>query len=104
MALICFFKDLKLDLRELWIIFCNNQQTIRLVVSKNERVTTKLRHVNIQNMWLRQEHIKGIFQVSYLLTNSIPTDSLTKSLSRQKFEYFRLLLNLQDMYRKIKEI
>ncbi len=55
-------------------------------------------------MWLRQEHAKGIFEVSYLLTNSMPIDSLTKSLSRQKFKYFRLLLNLQDMCRKIKKI
>ncbi len=41
-VLIRFFKDLKLDLGELWTIFCDNQQTIRLVVGENERVTTKL--------------------------------------------------------------
>jgi hypothetical protein len=104
MALIRFFKDLKLDLGELWTIFCDNQQTIRLVVGENERVTTKLRHVDIQNMWLRQEHAKGVFEVSYLPTNSMPADGLTKSLSRQKFEHFRSLLNLQDVRGKIEKI
>jgi hypothetical protein len=50
LALQRFFKDIKLDLGELWTIFCDNQQTIRLIVGENERITTKLRHVDIQNM------------------------------------------------------
>jgi len=47
LALQRFLKDIKLDLGELWTIFCDNQQTIRLIVGENERITTKLRHVDI---------------------------------------------------------
>jgi hypothetical protein len=52
-------------------------------------------------MWLRQEHAKRVFQVLYLFTNDIPADGLTKNLTRQKFEYFRALLNLQNTRGKI---
>lgn len=103
MALKRLFKELQLDLGTAWQIFCDNQQTIRLVVGKNERITTRLRHVDIQNMWLRQEHAKGSFQVSYLPTNSMPADGLTKNLSQQKFESFKEQLNLQDKSTVIKD-
>ena len=52
-------------------------------------------------MWLRQENAKGVFQVLYLSTNNMPADGLTKNLTRQKFERFRALLNLQDTRGKI---
>jgi len=31
-------------------IFCNNIQTIRLVTNASERINTKLKYVNIQNL------------------------------------------------------
>lgn len=48
-------------------------------------------------MWLRQEYAAGKFDVVYLKTNDMPADGLTKALPRQKFEHFRMLLNLQDI-------
>jgi hypothetical protein len=104
MALKRLFRDLRLDLGELWTIFCDNQQTIRLIVGSNERIATKLRHVDIQNMWARQEHQKGAFEVTYLPTNDMPADGLTKNLPRYKFEYFRALLNLQDIRGMLEKI
>jgi len=95
-ALERFFRSLSLDLGQLMEIFCDNQQTIRLVIGENERISTRLRHVDIQNMWLRQEYAKGKFIVTYLPTADMPADGLTKCLPRQKFEHFRRLLNLQD--------
>jgi hypothetical protein len=104
MALQRFFKELQLDLGDCWTIFCDNKQTIRLIIDEQERVSTKLRHVDIQNMWLRQEHNKGTFQVTYLPTNEMPADGLTKNLPRFKFEYFRTLLNLQDIRGKLESL
>jgi hypothetical protein len=95
-ALERFFRSLSLDLGQLMEIFCDNQQTIRLVIGENERISTRLRHVDIQNMWLRQEYAKGKFIVTYLPSADMPADGLTKCLPRQKFEHFRRLLNLQD--------
>jgi hypothetical protein len=104
MALKRLFRDLRLDLGELWTLFCDNQQTIRLIVGSNERIATKLRHVDIQNMWIRQEHQKGAFEVTYLPTNDMPADGLTKNLPRYKFEHFRALLNLQDVRGMLEKI
>ncbi|RSL47581.1 hypothetical protein CEP51_015754, partial [Fusarium floridanum] len=61
--------------------------SIRLVVEENQRITTKLRHVDVQNMWLKQEFKKA--------------DGLTKALSRSKFEHFRSMLNLVDIKREV---
>ena len=91
-----FFKDISLDLGMLKI-YCDNQQTIRLVARENERIITRLRHVDIQNMWLKQEFKKGRFELSYLPTAEMPADGLTKALSRQQFQHFRSMLNLQDV-------
>jgi hypothetical protein len=95
-ALKRFLHELCLDLGASWEIFCDNQQTIRLVVEESERVTTKLRHVDIQNMWLKQEHAKGTFTVTYLPTSEMPADGLTKALPRQAHERFLAHLNLHD--------
>ncbi|KAL4410966.1 reverse transcriptase domain protein [Colletotrichum abscissum] len=96
MALKRLFKDIALDLGEVWSVNCDNQQTIRLVVGEGERIATRLRHIDIQNMWLRQEHARGSFEVAYMSTEDMPADGLTKNLSRAKFEHFRTLLNLYD--------
>ena len=104
MALQRFFKELCLVLDDPWTIFCDNQQTIRLITGESMRITTKLRHVDIQNMWLRQEHAFGRFEVTYLPTDQMPADGLTKNLPRYKFEHFRSLLNLQDVRGMIEKI
>ncbi|KAJ6436334.1 reverse transcriptase family protein [Purpureocillium lavendulum] len=85
-ALDRLLRDISLDLGPLKI-FCDNLQSIRLVVEENQRITTKLRHVDIQNMWLKQEFRKA--------------DGLTKALSRSKFEHFRSLLNLVDIKKQV---
>jgi len=90
------FREIQLELGQLWTIFCDNKQTIRLIVGENERISTALRHVDINNMWLRQEHQKGLFQVEYLPTVDMPADGLTKNLPRYRFEHFKSVLNLQD--------
>lgn len=95
-ALERLFRDLELILRTPFSIYCDNQQTIRLVIGEGERVSTKLRHVDIQNLWLRQEYQKGAFDVVYVPTKEMPADGLTKNLPRAKFEHWISLLNLQD--------
>ena len=99
-ALKRLFREICLDLGEPIRVFCDNQQTIRLVVNDLERLTTRLKHVDIQNMWLKQEHRKGTFEVTYLSTAEMPADGLTKPLTRQPFEHFRALLNLKTVILK----
>jgi hypothetical protein len=99
-ALDRLLRDISLDLGPLKI-YCDNLQSIRLVVEENQRITTKLRHVDIQNMWLKQEFKKGRFLVEYLKTDQMPADGLTKALSRSKFEHFRTMLGLIDIKRQV---
>lgn len=89
--------DLAIDVKSSLKLYNDNQQTIRLIVSEHGRVTTKLRHVDIHNMWLKQEHGRGTFKVEYLPTELMPADGLTKNLSRARFEHFRALLNFHDV-------
>lgn len=100
-ALKRFLYELRLDLGVPWEIFCDNQQTIRLVVEESERLTTKLRHVDIQNMWLKQEYAKGNLQVTYLKTSEMPADGLTKALPRQGHERFLAHLNLHHINHEV---
>jgi hypothetical protein len=60
-ALQRLFHEIQLELGQLWTIFCDNKQTIRLIVRENERIFTALRHIDVNNIWLRQEHQKGSF-------------------------------------------
>jgi hypothetical protein len=55
-------------------------------------------------MWLKEQYSRGSFEVTYLPTNEMPADGLTKNLSRAKFEHFRGLLNLRDMRGNIEEL
>ena len=100
-ALSRLMTDIGLDLGIPLKVWCDNQQTIRLIVDENQRISTRLRHVDIQNMWLKQEFRKGKFEIGYLPTADMPADGLTKALPRQKFEHFRSLLNLADVQAKI---
>ena len=49
------FRDVALDLGDPIKLYCDKHQTIRLVVNENERITTKLRHIDVQNLSTRQE-------------------------------------------------
>lgn len=53
-------------------------------------------------MWMKQEFKKGSFLIDYLPTSEMPADGLTKNLSRQRFEHFRAMLNLQNVQHLIK--
>ncbi len=99
-----FIKDIGLELGEPLKLWCDNQQTIRLVVYENQRIITKLKHVDIQNMWLYQEYKKWRFEIGYLFIADIPADGLIKALSRQQFEHFRSFFRLADIQEQIQHI
>ncbi|KID96233.1 reverse transcriptase family protein, partial [Metarhizium majus ARSEF 297] len=97
MVLKRLFRDIKFNPQQDYEIKYDNQQTIRLVLNTSERINTRLRHVDINSMWLKQEYGKGSFGVAYLPTADMPADRFTKALSRQRFEHFKSLLNLVDL-------
>ncbi|CCE34838.1 uncharacterized protein CPUR_08777 [Claviceps purpurea 20.1] len=95
-ALQRLFRDIRFNAYEDWVIHCDNHQTIRLVLNESERINTRLRHVDIHQMWLKQEFKRGSFKIDYLPTAAMPADGFTKALNRQQFEKFRSMLSLVD--------
>ena len=49
-------KALMLKLNKPLIIKCDNKQTLKLGIEESMKLSIKLRHVDIHNHWLRQEH------------------------------------------------
>ena len=49
---------------------------------------TKLRHVDIHRLWVRQEVQAKRLQIEWLNTSEMPADGLTKPLTRVKHEAF----------------
>jgi hypothetical protein len=87
------FKDIEFDPGNEQILFCDNQQTIRLVTTATPRLKTSLRHVDIHHHWLRQEAQAHNINLSYIQTKSQPADGLTKLLPRQRHENWVSLLH-----------
>jgi len=98
------FKEIELDPGHQPSIDCDNKQTIRLLTTDNPQLTTKLRHVDIHNHWLRQEVQRGNIHINWIPSAQMPADGLTKALPRQKHEVFIRQLGLIDIKNKIDHI
>jgi hypothetical protein len=95
------FNKLKFDYDHTVKIFNDNKQTIRLLTSEQPKISTKLLHVDVAQLWLRQSVQLGHLNVSYLPTNQMTADGLTKSLPPQKHRAFVKMLGLVDVSRLI---
>src|SRR5204863_6623410 len=80
---------------------CDNRQTLRLVNEESMKLSTKLRHVDIHNHWLRQEHSKRRVEFHWTPTKRMPADGLTKTLPRQRHEEFMKMISLEDISARI---
>lgn len=90
-----FFTQIGLDLgTETLVLGCDNQQTIRLLTSAVPLLTTRLKHVDVHQNWLRQQIQCGQFAIEWVPTKSISADGLTKSLSGATHQTFCQLLGL----------
>jgi antitoxin component of MazEF toxin-antitoxin module len=98
-----FFKHIGFNPGHELTVHCDNLQTIRLLTKENQKLATKLRHIDIHQHWLRQEVQAGRIQVNWLPTNEMPADGLTKALPRQRHEQFIKQLNLIDIGARLKQ-
>ena len=79
------------------VIYCDNEQTVGIVTKRDDRLHTKLRHVDTHQMWLRQEVQANRLQVMWCPTTEMPADGLTKTLPRQRHDRFIKQLGLEDV-------
>ena len=75
----------------------DNRQTLRLLNAQTPILTTKLRHVDISQHWLRERVQNGDIHVKWVATSNMTTDRFTKALPRQKQEGFVKQLGLVDI-------
>jgi hypothetical protein len=98
------FQKLKFDSNQKIMIYNDNLQTIRFFISKNLKIKTKLRHVDIAQCWLRQSVQSDYFSMNYFFITKIIMNALTKILSSQKHRKFINQLKFIDAKFLIKTI
>ena len=96
-ALYRLFANIELDSEHLPSILCDNKQTVGLIHKERPQLTSKLKHVDIHNLWLRQIHQQGKIQVQWVPTTGMPADGFTKPLSAEKHSQFMKQLGLVDI-------
>ncbi|KAI0998917.1 hypothetical protein K3495_g9279 [Podosphaera aphanis] len=80
--------------------FNDNMQTIRLLNKEDPIIKTRLKHVDIYQHWLKERVQNKQAKVSWISTNKMVADGMTKSLSRPKHMKFVHLLNLVRISQK----
>ena len=90
--------DVKLN-HDNMIIQCNNLQTLHLMTAEIDKLSMKLKHIDVQNHWLCQKYEQDHITVCYINSKSMIADRLMKALSldshRQFIEQMNLI-NIQD--------
>lgn len=97
------FKELGVQPDNDQLLFCDNQQTIRLLTSEAPKLKTTLRHADVHHHWLRQEAQAKTVNVAYIDTKSQPADGLTKLLPKQRHVNWVSLLNF-DLIPSISQV
>ena len=92
-----FFKDIELDLKQDYQLYCDNLQTVRLMLKETPKLVTKLKHVDIHNLWLRQEVQRTNLKIEWICTADMKADGFTKALPKEKHREFVRQLNLVDI-------
>ena len=80
------FRSIDLNINQKLSVLCDNNQTVDLLTKVNSLFRTKLKHIDIHHHWLRQEILAGNLEISWIPTNLMPADGLTKQLSYQKHQ------------------
>ncbi|KAF4474457.1 Copia protein [Colletotrichum fructicola Nara gc5] len=101
LATIRLVKELQLEFDDDFKMQCDNQQTLRLLTAERPQATSKLRHININNLWLRQELRTGIIKYEWVKTNEMVADGTTKALPPQKHSLFLAQLGMTDVQKYI---
>jgi hypothetical protein len=85
-------EEIKVNMSDPIIIYCDNQSTIKLAELDAFRPRTK--HIDIRFHHIRQFVESKTIHIKYLSTNDIAADSLTKAVNKQKHSLCTLLMGL----------
>lgn len=79
-------------------LYMDNQSAIRLV--KNPEYHRRTKHIDIDYHYIREKYSEGRFELEYVPSQEQLADGLTKSLSRDRFEYLRNNMNVVSVKSK----
>ena len=85
-------------------LWCDNQQTVRIAAQQDDKLITKLKHVDVHQSWVRQEVQGGRLNIKWVDTNTMPADGMTKILGRQRHAEFLRQLHLIDISARLDQI
>ena len=94
--------DVKLN-HDNMIIQCNNLQTLHLMTAEIDKLSMKLKHIDVQNHWLRQEYKWDHIIIHYIDLKSMIADRLTKALSLNSHHQFLEQMNLIDIQDRLQD-
>ena len=77
------------------LILCDNKSSIAM--TKNLVYHSRTRHIAIKHHFIRDTVEKEKVVIKYCNTNDQVADIFTKALPRDKFHYFRELMNVTTM-------
>jgi hypothetical protein len=83
MGLYRLFEQIHSDPEQQPNILCDNQQTVGLIQKERPQLTSKLKRVNVHNLWLGQIHKDDKVAVDWVQTKDMPVDGFTKALQQR---------------------
>ena len=92
-----FMESIAFDPGHKIFLDCDNKQTIRLIEKSDSKFVTKLKHIKISELWLRQEEQRKYLALQWVGTGEMQADGLTKALTRQKHEKVVRDFGLRDI-------
>jgi hypothetical protein len=75
------------------MIYENNQNVIVLI--KNFQFHARMKHIDIQIHFIKEKVIEKCIDLIYVFIDQMIADDLTKSLIRDKFVQFRVVLKIE---------
>jgi hypothetical protein len=74
-----FFTSINLTLDCTPTIWCDNQQTVGIVTKEHNKLHTKIKHVDIHQLWIQQEVTASRINVKW-----VPTDVRSQAKDSEK--------------------
>ena len=77
------------------VIHCDNQGAIAL--AKNDQFHARTKHIDIREKWVREAVAAKKVTLEYIPTNLQLADGLTKPLPKDKFNFFRAAIGVENV-------
>ena len=89
------FSFIHFETDELDTMQCDNMQTVDLLTRERSTFQTKLRHVDIHQLWIRQEVQAKRLRIEWVKSADMLADGLTKRFSAEKHAVFIQQLGME---------